>query len=102
MSGGSLNYLFCNEPEQLFEAGRVEDLETAAAVLMSDGYKDIAMDVLRLAEYIKSAQIRVSVLHEQLQDVLHAVEWYMSADYGKATMRKHLDAYRAGRTAQEV
>lgn len=97
-----MNYLYCKEPEQLFECGRVEDLETAAAVLINDGYKDIATDVLRLAEYIKSAQIRVGVLHEQLQDVLHAVEWYMSADYGKGTMHKHLDAYRAGRPAQEV
>jgi len=101
MSGGSLGYLYAKENDRLFEANTVEDLETAAAVLLNDGYKDIAMDVLRLAEYIKSAKIRVTVLHEQLADVLHAVEWYLSADYGKDTMRKHLDAYRAGRPTEE-
>lgn len=97
MSGGSLNYLYCRETHELFEDNQVADLETAAAVLVQAGYMDIAKDVLRLAEYIKSANIRVSVLHEQLSDVLHAVEWYMSADYGQGTMCKHLDAYRAGR-----
>lgn len=102
MSGGSLNYLFCKEPYELFEAGRVADLEEAAAVVLNAGYKDIAKDIFRLAEYIKSASIRVEVLHEQLRDVLHAVEWYLSADYGDTTMRKHLDAYRSSRSAEEA
>ena len=101
MSGGSLNYIYCAEPEELFKADRVADLETAEAVLIRAGYKDIAVDVRRLVEYIKSAEIRITVLHEQLSDVLHAVEWYISADYGDSTMRKHLDAYRAGRPAEE-
>ena len=97
MSGGSLNYLYCKEDERLFEPQTVDDLETAAAVLVSKGYMDIAKDVLRLAEYIKSATIRVEVLHGQLGDVLHAVEWYLSADYGDDNLRRHLEEYRAGR-----
>lgn len=101
MSGGSLNYLYCKEPYELFESDRVADLETAAAVVYNAGYKDIAKDIYRLAEYIKSANIRVEVLHEQLRDVLHAVEWYLSADYGDNTMRKHMDAYRDGKPAEE-
>lgn len=101
MSGGSLNYIFCAEIDQLFNADRVADLETAEATLLSAGYKDIAMDVRRLIEYIKSAEIRVMVLHEQLSNVLHAVEWYISADYSKTTMRKYLEDYRAGRPAEE-
>lgn len=101
MSGGSLNYLFCKEPYELFEALNVEYLEEAAAAVHNAGYKDIAKDIYRLAEYIKSANIRVEVLHEQLKDVLHAVEWRLSADYGDDTMRKHLDAYRAGKPTEE-
>lgn len=97
MSGGSLNYLYIKEDEHLFEPQTVDDLETAAAVLVAKGYMDIAKDVLRLAEYIKSATIRVSTLHEQLGDVLHSVEWYLSADYGDDTLRRHLEEYRAGR-----
>lgn len=101
MSGGSLGYLYNREPHELFEAHNVEYLEEAAAVAYNAGYKDIAKDIYRLVEYIKSANIRVEVLHEQLHDVLHAVEWYLSADYGDNTMRKQLDAYRAGRPAEE-
>lgn len=101
MSGGSLGYVFTREPHELFEAHNVEYLEQAAAVAYNAGYKDIAKDIYRLTEYIKSAYIRVEVLHEQLSDVLHAVEWYMDADYGDKTMRKHLDAYRAGRPAED-
>lgn len=102
MSGGSLNYLFCKEPAELFEYGRVEDLETAAAEAYNAGYRDVAKDIYRLAEYIKSAKIRVEVLHEQLKDVLKAIEWYISADYGADTLRKSLDAYRAGRPVEEA
>ncbi len=102
MSGGSLNYLFCKETEQLFSAYRVAELETVRDVLLKAGYTDIAADAQRLVEYIQSAQIRVGVLHEQLQDVLHAVEWNLSGDYGEETMRKHLDAYRAGKTGKAV
>ena len=101
MSGGSLGYLYNREPYELFEAHNVEYLEEAAAEVHNAGYKDIAKDIYRLAEYIKSANIRVEVLHEQLKDVLHAVEWYLSSDYGKNTMRKYLDAYRAGGPAEE-
>ena len=97
MSGGSLNYLYSKEAHELFESGRVADLEEAAAVVYNAGYRDIAKDIYRLVEYIKSANIRVEVLHEQLRDVLHAVEWRLSCDYGDNNLREHLDAYRAGR-----
>lgn len=101
MSGGSLGYLYTKEPHELFEWDKVGYLEEAAAVAYNAGYKDVAKDIYRLVEYIKSANIRVEVLHEQLSDVLHAIEWYIDADYGNDTMRKHLDAYRAGRPAEE-
>lgn len=101
MSGGSLGYLYTREPHELFEGHNVRNLEEAAATAYNAGYKDVAKDIYRLVEYINSANIRVEVLHEQLADVLHAIEWYIDADYGKDTMCKHMDAYRAGRPAEE-
>lgn len=96
MSGGSYNYLFCKEVPDLFSGSSIKDMEDMEATLLSCGYKDIAKDVRRLIEYINSAENRISVLHEQLRDVFHAVEWYDSGDYGKASLYKALDAYRSG------
>lgn len=100
MSGGSLNYLCYKEPVELFN--HLEDLEMAEQYLLAKDYKDIAADVRRLMEYIKSAENRIGVLAEQLNNVLHAVEWYISADYGEDTLRKALEEYRTGKTEKEA
>lgn len=95
MSGGSLNYLCYKEPCQLFEY--VEDMERVEATLLAKGYKDIAQDVRRLIEYVRSAENRIGVLKDQLTDVFHAVEWYISADYGDASLVATLEKYRSGK-----
>ena len=95
MSGGSLNYLYNREPTELFD--HIRDMEDVEQELLARGYLDIARDVRRLIEYIRTAENRICVLADQLNDVFHAVEWCLSADYGEDTLRKHLDAYREGR-----
>lgn len=100
MSGGSLNYLCYKEPAQLFD--HLEDLEQVEQHLLAFGYKDIARDVRRLMEYIQSAENRITVLADQLENVFHAVEWYISADYGKDTLLKELEEYRDGKTEKEA
>lgn len=100
MSGGSLGYLYNREPHELFEATQVQHMEEAAAEAYNAGYKDIAMDIYRLVEYVNSANIRVAVLAEQLEEVFHAIEWRLSADYGDDDLRKALEAYRAGKGGQ--
>ena len=92
MSGGSLNYLCYKEPHQLFDY--VGEMEAAEEFLIKKGDLDIAKDVRRLIEYIRSAENRVSVLSEQLNDVFHAVEWRLSADYGDKSLQEALDRYR--------
>lgn len=92
MSGGSLNYLYIKEPGDLFN--HHDDLQQVEGFLLALGYKDIAKDVRRLIEYIQSAENRIGVLHEQLKNVFHAVEWAMSGDYGRDTLYKELDKYR--------
>jgi hypothetical protein len=64
--------------------------------LIALGYTDIAKDVRRLIEYCLSAEIRISTLFEQLENVFHDIEWYCSADIGKDTLIKRLEEYRKG------
>lgn len=93
MSGGSFNYL-CNKDEayQIMENKvEVEDMAQALFVL---GYDDIAKDVRRLYEYIRSAEIRIEALAKILKPVFHAVEWYESSDYGKEELERELEKYR--------
>ena len=100
MSGGSLNYLYCKDPEELF--GYIGELETVEDCLLRLEYRDIARDVRRLIEYIKSAYVRIDVLSEQLKDVFHAVEWCESCDYSEEDLIKHLDKYREGKVEENV
>ena len=94
MSGGSHNYLCYAEMPDII--GRTADMKEMEQNLIELGYIDIAKDVRRLIEYCKSAQIRIGVLFEQLEDVFHDVEWYHSADIGKETLIERLEQYRKG------
>ncbi len=92
MSGGSFNYLCYKTPEELFNC--VSDIEDMRDIALKLNYEDIALDLTRLVEYIKSAKIRVSVLSGQLNKVMHSLEWYDSADIGKETLDKEIEKYR--------
>ena len=92
MSGGSYGYLCFKEPEELI--GRAADIEMMAQRILDAGYPDVAGDMQRLAEYCKSARLRVAVLSDMLNSVMHAVEWYDSGDYGLDNFKKVLDEYR--------
>lgn len=94
MSGGSHNYLCYAEMPDII--GRTADMEDMEQTLVELGYTDIAKDVRRLIEYCKSANIRIGVLFEQLEDVFHDIEWYHSADIGEETLIKCLEQYRKG------
>ena len=93
MSGGSHNYLcYSGFPDIL---SRTSDMESMEQSLLSLGYTDIAKDVRRLIEYCLSAENRISVLFEQLEDVFHAIEWYDSGDIGKESLIERLEQYRS-------
>lgn len=92
MSGGSFNYLYCKEVTDLMNSA--SDLEEMSEILTREGYEDVARDMRRLIEYIKSAQIRIGVLAEQLRDVMKAVEWYEDCDISKDTLNTRIETYR--------
>lgn len=94
MSGGSFDYLYSKSASELMN--RTADIGDMADELMRLGYEPEARDVLRLYEYVRSAKIRIEVLKEQLEDVMHDVEWYESCDIGEETLKETIEKYRRG------
>ena len=92
MSGGSFNYLCFSELPEILS--RTDELEQIEQILIEKRYEDIAKDVHRLVEYCKSAKVRIGVLFEQLNSVLHDVEWYYSGDIGDESLKETLEKYR--------
>lgn len=95
MSGGCRNYLCFAETGDLLN--RISDMEQMEEDLLKLGYADIARDVRRLIEYCMSAENRIGVLFEMLEEVFHDVEWYYSADIGEERLKKTLEKYREGK-----
>ena len=94
MSGGSYDYLFCKETCELFNYSNIRALEEMEYRFLELGYDDVAKDFRRLIEYIKSANNRVEVLGNQLNGMMHDIEWYDSGDIGKVTLAKRVEEYR--------
>lgn len=94
MNGGSYDYLYCKDPEELLV--KANDIDDMAATLIKMGHLDVAKDMTRLAEYIRSAYIRIDTLSKQLKPIMKAVEWYESCDIGPEGLQKAVDKYRNG------
>lgn len=94
MSGGSYDYLYCKETEELFsKAVYIEDM---AETLEKLNCLDVARDMRRLSEYIRSAYNRVDVLSERLRPIMKAVEWYEDCDIGEESLKAKVEEYRNG------
>lgn len=96
MSGGGYNYLCYKEAEEFLNRCNIDSLEEMSTQLLNLGYEDVSRDFQRLIEYCKTAYNRIDVLKDQLQDVMHAVEWYESGDYGLDNLKKSIEKYRNG------
>lgn len=94
MSGGSYNYLYCKDTEEMFS--RAVDIEDMAETLEKLNYLDVARDMRRLSEYIRSACNRVEVLSEQLKPIMRAVEYYEDCDISVEGLNKEIEKYRKG------
>ncbi len=94
MSGGSHNYLYCRDKEDLFSWSGVEDLDNMATSMIEHRAIDIAKDTLRLKNYIEQALTRVEVMQESLSKVFRAVEWCDSGDTGEDSLQKAFEEYR--------
>lgn len=95
MSGGSYNYLFAKEAEDLFADDT--ELERMADRLAGLGWADdAAKDAYDLLAVLRTQTVRVDAARDRLRDVFMAVEWWDSGDSGEAGVRDALTAYRGG------
>lgn len=94
MSGGSWNYLYSKDIEELMNDSTIELLQDMSDRLVALGYTDVAQDTQRLTEYIKSANIRIETLFEMLSPIFKAVEWFDSGDWGEETLNNEVLKYR--------
>lgn len=92
MSGGSLNYLYCKDPDELYNY--INEMVKAEEFLLKEGYSDVAKDVRRLIEYVIISRDQIEVLHESLKKIFRAIEWYGSGDSGKDAVIKAVKDYR--------
>ena len=98
MSGGSYDYLYCKDCDELFAYSNIRTLEEMESRFLDLGYEDVAKDFRRLIEYIKSANNRVEVLGGQLNEMMHDIEWYDSGDIGADTLAESVEKYRRADT----
>lgn len=94
MSGGSWDYLYSKDIDELMNGSSTELLQDMADRLNSAGFEDVAKDTQRLVEYIKSASIRIETLFKVLSPVFKAVEWFDSGDWGEETLNNEVLKYR--------
>ena len=92
MSGGSYDYLYCKETEELFS--KASDFDDMAETLERLNQIDVARDMRRLSEYIKSAYNRVEVLATQLKPIMKAVEYYEDCDIDEESLKATVEEYR--------
>lgn len=98
MSGGSFNYACAKECPEIIESDSYkQNIYDIVDYLKCDGYNDVADDVLEILNKLKDVEIacrRLNKYIDSISDVLKAVEWYNSGDYGVETYKKVLAEYR--------
>jgi hypothetical protein len=93
MSGGSYNYLFTKDVEDIFY--QEEELQRMADRLAELGYaSDAAAETMEVLLEMRRFMNRLQTRLRALSDVWHAVEWWDSGDGGEDGLKRALSEYR--------
>lgn len=92
MSGGSYNYLYLKEPDELAASADFDRMMERAAGLPYA--QDFALELERMETIRRLYLIRMRVAMENLQGPMHALEWWDSCDYGEDDFKDALDEWR--------
>lgn len=89
MSGGSFNYLYRNEyPGNEYYA---EQLGAMAKTLFEMGHEATAREFERKHQELKYFELCMSVWHARMEEVMQAVEWKVSGDWGEEAIQEAID-----------
>jgi hypothetical protein len=93
MSGGSYDYLYAKDADELFNYQRqLNDMIDRLAGL---GYaKDAAAETDELLLILRQTLVRVETRMQRLRDVWRAVEMWDSCDGGEDAVKEALSKYR--------
>lgn len=93
MSGGSYDYLFVRDADEIFS--RSEELRKMADRLAALGYaQDAAQETEDLICIMRQYEVRANTRIRRLSGVWKAVEWWDSGDSGEDGLIKALADYR--------
>lgn len=97
MSGGSFNYLYIKDARDWVE--HYQDSATSDAGSMAEAL--VALDAPEIAQEIYLVQHRIRVMLasiepvlKNLADVMHAVEWFQSCDWGREDVMTEIAKFR--------
>lgn len=100
MSGGSFEYLYSKEPEQLV-AGYWSELEEMAQWLTEHDAEDAAKETLEILYTLKHFRTRMDVRLQRMSSLWRMVEWIDSADSSVEQFPAALAEYRKDIEANE-
>lgn len=86
MSGGSFNYLYTKD-----FAIHADSLDQMAEILESLGCSDAGGELRKASSMLRDAD----VIRQEMNDVIRAVEYYRSGDYGEETLKREVDDWRS-------
>lgn len=109
MSGGSFNYLYCKDIDQLFEdIDAIDDMEYMAIWLANVGKyhaSNVTFEYLAqlktLKELIETQLNELDQELEKIRPVMKAAEWWYSNDWGEDDFNQAWQNYINGENAQE-
>ena len=93
MSGGSYEYLFVKDVDQLLNAESL--IKAMFERLAGLGYaEDAAKETFDLLLTLRQFRVRIEVMQGRLSEVWRAIEWWDSGDSGEDGFKEALDSYR--------
>jgi len=97
MSGGSYDYLYSRDSDELFGYSGV--LEEMADRLAKLGYADAAaQETLWILLEMRAFQNRINTVKDRLRDVWQAVEWWDSCDSNEKCLKEAVKEYNDSRS----
>ena len=96
MSGGSFEYMFSKDIEDLVSPALQEDLERMADTLDGYGFLNASQETRTFIGGVKHLHGLIASLEkdaDRLRDVWQAVEWYTSGDIGNEELERRLRSF---------